>query len=156
MLLWHAPYWQINNTSASLLWKLYIYIVWTTREKTVWHKLAAKQLLVLQQVLRVCQYYLTQRNAMGGWTLLHCDPINFISARHTFWHARSVRRGSGGLKGVEVSGEASGNNWERGSGRIGQSWGILTLPLSWVWVSAQGEENAITRALSAFSGKCGV
>lgn len=94
-----------------------------------WHKLAAERVLVLQRVLAsVCQSYLPQQYAMGGWTLLHRDPINFISARHTFRHARSVRRGSGGMMGVEVSGEASGNNWERGSGRMGQAWESLNFP----------------------------
>lgn len=39
---------------------------------------------------------------------------------------------------------------------MGHGWGILEFPVSSIWVSAQGEENAITRALSAFSGKCGV
>lgn len=33
---------------------------------------------------------------------------------------------------------------------MGQGREILEFPVSCIWVSAQGEENAITRALSAF------
>lgn len=121
-------------------------------------KLAAEQFSVLQQVLMiVCQSYLTQQFTTGGWTLLHLDPINFISTRHTFQHATSVRRGSGGLQGVEVCGEASGNNWERGKWRDGPWLENLRIPRILHWLSAQGKENAITRTLSVLSGKvwCG-
>jgi len=52
-----------------------------------------------------------------GWTLVHEDPINFISTCHTFLHARSVRRGGGCFKGVEVCSETGGNNKEGGSGK---------------------------------------
>lgn len=39
-----------------------------------------------------------------------------------------------------------------GSGGMGHGWGIFEFPVSCI-DSAQGEENAITRALSALSGK---
>lgn len=58
------------------------------------------------------------------------------------------------MKRVEVLGEASGNNfkkWKDGSGV-----GISEFLVSCNPFYAQGEENAITRALSAFSGNCGV
>lgn len=146
MLLWHVLYWQINNTSASPLSKLYMYIVWTTGEKTVvicmWvcqgvcvyvqectvHIVCVhKNLIPCKTVCRKLGSTLAQTGSRatlglaassgervpiqphtavrhGGLnTSLHCDPINFISARHTFRHARSIRRGSGGLNRVEVS-----------------------------------------------------
>lgn len=39
---------------------------------------------------------------------------------------------------------------------MGQGWATLEFLVSDTRLSAQGEENAITHALSAFSGKCGV
>lgn len=49
-----------------------------------------------------------------------------------------------------------GDKLRKRSRRLGKGWGILEFLVSCTLLSAQGGENAITRALSAFSGKGGV
>lgn len=119
-------------------------------EATDWLKLAAKQLLVLQQVLaNACQSYLTQQCATGGWTLLHSDPINFFSACHTFRHARSVKE-KWKSEGAEVSIEARGNNRKR-KWNDGVGLGNLRIPCILHWVSVrEGKKCNYTCPLSLF------